>query len=153
FDDLPYVFGQGLSNLDNLLTYATVTGTYDTIGGTYLDQEDSAKKTTVMVGNASSLDGLVARLYAFDPQGPGSTVAFQVNTNATKGWQLERTGVDLDEVAADLNGYKLVSSIYPQGRLEPGAAPIEFSVGATDFSNQEVIWSPFQTFDGAELYK
>jgi hypothetical protein len=153
FDDLPYVFGQGTSNLDNLLTYATVTGTYDTIGGTYLDQEDSAKKTTVMVGNTSSADGLTARLYAFDLQGPGSTVSYLVNTAATKGWQLEHTGIDMDEVGADLPGYKLINSVYPQGRLEIGALPIEFSVGANDFPNQNIVWSDWQTYDGNELFK
>lgn len=153
FDDLPFVFGQGSSNLDNLLTYTTVTGTYDTIGGTYLDQEDSAKKTTVMVGNTSSPDTLTARLYAFDPQGPGSTVAYTVNTNATKGWQLERTGFDLDEIGADIPGYKVINSIYPQGRLEDGADPLEFSMGSNDFPNQPIAWSDWQTYDGLGLYK
>jgi hypothetical protein len=153
FDDLPYVFGQGLSNLDNLLTYATVTGTYDTIGGTYLDQEDSAKKTTVMVGNTSSPDSLTGRLYAFDPQGPGSTVSYLVNTNATKGWQLERTGIDMDELGADIPGYKVVSSIFPQARLEAGALPIEFSVGSNDAPNQTVTWTDWQTYDGDTLFK
>jgi hypothetical protein len=153
FDDLPFVFGSAASNLDNVLTYASVTATYDTIGGTYLDQEDTLKKTTAMVGGLSSLDGLVAQLYAFDTQGPGSTVSYVVNTTATKGWQLQREGIDLDEVAADLNGYKTLSSLYPQGRLEADALPIEFTAGACDYANQTIIYKDWQTYDGQELYK
>jgi hypothetical protein len=153
FDDLPFVFFTAAANLDQSLTYTTVTSTYNTIGGTYLDQEDSLKKTTVMVAGASTTYSLTASLYAFDPQGPGSTVAFSVNTNATLGWLLEREGIDLDEVAADLPGYKMVASLYPQGRFEPGASAIEFSVGAADYANQSINWSAYQTYDGSTLYK
>jgi hypothetical protein len=106
-----------------------------------------------MVSGASTADGVTSSLYAFDYQGPGSTVAFVVNTVATKGWQLEREGIDLDEVGADLQGYKMCASLYPQGRLEEGADPIEFRVGAADYSNQSIQWKDWQTFDGDSLYK
>jgi hypothetical protein len=153
FDDEPYIMGAVNANADTLLTYTTVDDTYESIGSTYLDQGDGLKRTTFAIGDVSSTYGLIPTLYANEPQGPGSVVAYPVDTDATQGWYLERTGIDLDEVAADLNGYKLLSTIYPQARLESGADAIEFSVGATDYANEEVIWSDYQTYDGDSLYK
>jgi hypothetical protein len=80
-------------------------------------------------------------------------VALDVDTNATKGWQLSRDGIDLDEVGADLRGYKVVSTIYPQARLEVDAQPINFSFGSADYFNESVTFSPVQTYDGSSLYK
>jgi len=106
-----------------------------------------------MVGDVNSTYSLVESLYAFDLQGPGSTVAFAVDTHATKGWSLNRDGIDLDEVGADLKGYKTINSIYPQGRLEVGASPITFSFGSSDYFNDAVVMSAPQTWDGDTLYK
>jgi hypothetical protein len=72
-----------LANLDNALTYATAPGTYDT-GGSYLDQEDSFKRTLIFVGDVSATYSLTASLYAFDQYGVGSSVSYPVDTNATK---------------------------------------------------------------------
>jgi hypothetical protein len=154
FDDLPYVFGNAMANVSTIVTWAGISGTYDTIGGTWADQEDSKKKVCVMVGDSAAAPlNLTESLYAYDLQGPGSYVAFNVDTNATKGWSLSRDGIDLDEVGADLKGYKTVNSIYPQGRLEPGAQPISFSFGSADYFNDNVVMSDPQTWDGDTLYK
>jgi hypothetical protein len=83
FDDLPGVFSATQANLSNPLTYASVTATYDTIGGSYQDQEDGFKRTTVYVGASNSTYGSTS-LYAFDLYGQGSTVAYPVDVNATK---------------------------------------------------------------------
>jgi hypothetical protein len=153
FDDLPFVFSAWRANVNSLLTYATVTSTYDTIGGSYLDQDDNIKKGLVMVGDVSSTYTLTQSLYVVDPQGPGSAFAFPVDTKATKGWTLVRDGIDLDEVGASLSGYKVVNTIYPQARLEQSALPLTFEVGAADFfSNTPVMDTP-QTYDGNSLYK
>ena len=153
FDDRPFIFGAVRANLDNVLTYATVGATYATIGGTYLDQDDSLKKVLVMVGEANTSYSLSTSLYAFDQQGPGSTVSYPVDLNATKGVLLERDGIDLDEVGVDLRGYKVVNCIYPQARFEIGAAPLKFQFGSADHFNDEVVFSDWQTYDGAALYK
>lgn len=151
FDDLPFVCGTALANFDSSLTYASSTPlTYDTIGGSYIDQEGTVKKTCAMVGNTSAIDGLTARLYAFDNQGPGATVSSAVNTGATKPVQLMREGIDLDEVGADLYGAKLCASIYPQARLESGAAALEFAAGSTFGPNESTTWSGWQTYDGTQ---
>ncbi len=152
FDDLPYVFGAARANLDTIQTWASVTATWDTIGGTWNDQDDSIKKVLCMVGNVSTPDTLTAKLYAVDTQGPGSTIAYAVDTNATQGVTLERNGIDLDELV-DLRGYKVVNSIYPQARLEEEAEPLEFSFGGADHFNNSPAYSDYRDYDGDENYK
>jgi hypothetical protein len=153
FDDLPYTFGAVMASVDVVQEWATVPGTWDTTGGTWFDQQDSAKKVLLMVGDSNTGLSLTESLYAFDLQGPASAVSFPVDTNATKGWRLIRDGLDLDQVGVDLPGYKLISSIYPQARLEAGALPITFSFGSADFFNDNVVMSSPQTYDGSTLYK
>lgn len=153
FDDLPYVFGATMASLNVLQTWNTIPGTWDSVGGTWYDQEDSGKKVFVMIGDVNATASLTESLYGFDLQGPGSALSFPVDTNATKGWKLIRDGIDLDEIGADLKGYKLISSIYPQGRLEAGALPINFTFGSADYFTSNVVMSPVQTWDANTLYK
>jgi hypothetical protein len=153
FDDLPYVFSGCLANLDNTLTYATAPGTYDT-GGSYLDQEDSFKRTLIFVGDVSATYSLTASLYAFDQYGAGSSVSFPVDVHATRPMYLERTGIDLDELQdKDLPGYLVLTAIYPQARLGDSAANLLFSFGAADGYNQSPTYAAYQPYNGADLYK
>jgi hypothetical protein len=150
FDDLPYVYGAASSNVDTTLTYATVTQTYDTIGGSYLDQEDSLKKITVFFGDVSTVYNLSTSLYAVDQQGIGSKVPYVVDTNATLGWTLVRDGLDVDDLpeVEDNRGYKVISRVLPQARLEAAAQPISFQVGGANNYNDAVVYSDAQTYDG-----
>jgi hypothetical protein len=153
FYDLPFVHFAEMASVDSTLTYASVTETYDSIGSTYLDQADSLKKTPVMLGDTNATYSLTKALYAFDPVGPGSTVSYAVNANASLGWQLERDGIDLDELGISLRGYKVVNSIYPQARLEEGADAIEFAFGSQDHFNVDAEFGDYQTYDGITQYK
>jgi hypothetical protein len=153
FDDLPLVYSSASANLSISTTYATTTALYSTTGGSYLDQEDGFKRTPVYVGDSNTTYNLTTSLYAQDLFGTGSTVAFPVDTNATLPRYLERDGIDLDSLNLDLRGYKVVSSIYPQGRFGAGAAPLMFSVGAADFFTTTPIFSAYQPYDGNTNYK
>lgn len=153
FDDLPMVFAADQVNLSVVKTYATITETYDTVGGSYLDQEDGFKRTLVYVGSAHADYGLSSSLYAFDPYGAGSTVVYGVDLNATSPAYLEKTGIDLDSLGKDLKGYVTISSIYPEARLDVGSAPLSFTMGAADYYNQAPTYDDVQTYDGAGLYK
>jgi hypothetical protein len=150
-DDLPFVFGAATSNLDLTLTYASVTSTYATVGGTYLDQEDSLKKSLVMIGDANTPYSLTLSLYAFDNQFEGSLVAYDVDENATTGVTLVKEGWDLDELpdVKDFRGYKVVSSVFPQARFESGAAALMFQFGSADDYNTQVVYSDAQSFTGS----
>jgi hypothetical protein len=150
YDDLPLVFSATQGNLSNPVTYTSISGTYDTIGGSYQDQEDGYKRSTIYVGEANATYGLERRLYAFDNFGQGSTVAFPVDTAATKPRYLERDGIDLDELNTDLKNYKCMSSIYPQARLGSGAAPLMIDVGASDSYNVPATFPVgYQAYDGS----
>jgi hypothetical protein len=153
FDDLPFVYGSIPANLDNQLTYASVTSSYDSIGGSYLDQEDGFKKAQVYVGELVTSYGITDALYAFDSYGEQSTVAFPVDSNATANSTLERDGIDLDEIGADLTGYKIITCVYPQGRIDPDSSPVQFRFGAADHFNQAPQFSDWQDYDGADLSK
>jgi hypothetical protein len=153
FDDLPSVFSATEANLTTSLTYTSVASTYDTIGGSYQDQEDGFKRTSVYVGSINSTYGLATSLYAHDLFGQGSTVSYSVDLNATKPRYLERDGLDLDELNEDLRDYKLLRSIYPQARLGSSAANLLVAAGASDSFNVQASISPYQPYNGVDLYK
>jgi hypothetical protein len=147
-DDLPLVYSGSRVSLNTSVTYATSTQTYDLFGGSYQDLEDTGKRSTVFAGDTNATYSLVRSVYAFDPVGPLSKVSAAVDTNATTGMFLERDGLDLDQVGVDLKGYKVGISIYPQGRLDPGAQPLQFAVGAANFFNETATYSNYMTWDG-----
>lgn len=153
FDDLPLVYSSASANLNITATYATTAATYATTGGSYQDQEDGFKRTPVYVGDANSTYGLSTSLYAQDLFGTGSTVSFPVDTHATLPRYLERTGIDLDSLNLDLRGYKVLSTMYPQGRFGAGAQPLMISVGASDYANIAPVYGTPQPYDGNLNYK
>jgi hypothetical protein len=153
FDDQPLVFSGSNANLSISVTYATTTALYSTTGGSYQDQEDGFKRTPVYVGVSNTTYGLATSLYALDLFGPGSTVSFPVDTFATAPRYLERDGIDLDSLNADLRGYKVLSSLWPQGRFGDGAPPIMFSIGSADYFTTVPVFSAYQPYDGNTNYK
>lgn len=153
FDDLPLVYSSSVANLSISMTYATATALYSTTGGSYLDQEDGYKRTPCYVGDVNATYGLATSLYAQDLFGTGSTVPFAVDTNATKPRVLERDGIDLDSLEEDLRGYKVVSSVYPQGRFGSGAQSLMISMGSSDYANVAPTFSAYQAYDGNTNYK
>lgn len=148
FDDLPFVYGSCLANLSNPLTFDECTSTYDAMGGSYQDQEDGFKRTPCYVGDANTSYGLSTSLYGHDLYGAGSTLAYQVDTNATRARYLARDGIDLATVGADIRDWKTLASIYPQVRLGPGAAPLMIDGGAADTYNETAVFIGPQTYDG-----
>ena len=152
FVDTPSVFSATTSNVDTLLSYAAATNvSYNTVGGSYLDQEDSLKRLPVYVGETTSV--LTRGLYAYDLVGQGSVVSFPVDAVASRAAYVERDGIDLDELGAELRGYKVVTSIYPQATLGTNSSPLQFSFGGNTYFNQPTIFDDYQSYDGNENYK
>jgi hypothetical protein len=155
FDDLPSIFSFDDGPVSNLLTYETVEGTYEDMGGSYQDQEDGGKRITVAVGEGDATYGLQPSLYAFDVFGPGSVAPYPVDSNATGRAYLERTGIDLDEVGVDLKAYKLLRTVYPQARVDTsGGQMLQIAVGASDDTNSDTpTYGDWQPYDGKQFYK
>jgi hypothetical protein len=153
FDDIPYCYYAARANIDVSLTYATITTTYATQGGTYQDQSNSTKKPLCYVGDNNTTYSLTRSMYAFDQYGPGSIAPFAVDTNATAGFYLEHGGIDLTSIGKDLPDFILLSSVYPQGRLDTGAVPVSFVVGGADYYTSLPVLSAPQTWNGSDLYK
>jgi hypothetical protein len=148
FDDLPLVFSGVLSGISiNSPTWSTITGTWATIGGSWQDFEDGLKKAPIYVGELNSTYSLSTALYVNDPYGAGAVVTSPVDTNATAPMYLERQGIDLDEVNADLRGNKQIISIYPQGSVDADAAPLEFSFAAASNFGETATFGDYQTYD------
>ena len=155
FDDLPSIFNTDNGPVSNILTYDTVTTTYDNMGGSYQDQEDGGKRIVVCVGDANPTYGVSSSLYAFDFEGAGSVAPYPVDHNATGPVKLERVGIDLDELDAELREYKLISSVYPQARVDTsGGHMLQISIGASDYPNDiSPTWGPYQPYDGVQYRK
>ncbi|MBR1173885.1 hypothetical protein JQ617_07960 [Bradyrhizobium sp. KB893862 SZCCT0404] len=152
FDDVPLAFASGYAKVSlNTQTWASVTSTWATAGGSWQDLEDGFKRTMIYVGENAS--GLTARVYARDNYGNGSNLSASVDTVATRPGLLLRDGIDMDELDAELRGYKVLLAIWPQGRLDSGAAPLSFSVGVTDYPNVAPFFDAPQTYDALENYK
>jgi hypothetical protein len=147
------VFSACEANLSTSLTYADMTASYNTVGGSYQDQEDGFKRTSVYVGASNATYGFGTTLYAHDLYGQGSTVSYPVDSTATAPRFLAKDGLDLDELSQDLKTYKVCSSIYPQARLGSGAENLQISAGAADGFNQQPVFSTYQPYNGSDLYK
>jgi hypothetical protein len=155
FDDMPSIFSYDDGPVSNLLTYAGATASFEDVGGSYQDQEDGGKRVTVCVGDGASAYGLQPTLYAFDLYGQGSVAPYPVDPHATAPVFLERTGLDLDELGAELRQYKLLRSIYPQARVDTsGGSVLQIAAGSSDDPNSDTpTYGDYQPYDGVDNYK
>lgn len=151
FADLPYVFHADLIQPVAGAIWSSETMVNWTIfGGSWAAQAGDPKLNLAFAGVAS---GNVTRsLRTFDRVQSVSTV-YPIDPYANSGAYIERDDLNLDAIKASLRGYKLVSSIYPQGRLATGAMPLRFSVGLSDHPNVPPAWGLDQTFDQSIYYK
>jgi hypothetical protein len=80
---------------------------------------------------------------------------YPVDVHATAPVYLERTGLDLDELGAELRQYKLLRSIYPQARVDTsGGQSLQIAAGSSDDPNSdEPTWGDYQPYDGVDNYK
>ena len=154
FMDLPNVSAGATANVNTVSTYGASTQTYDNIGGSYYQQEDSYNRHTLMVGAADSSNSLSSsKLYGLDLADNGS-MAFNVDTEATKPPFVERTGIDLDEVREPIDGYKVVTRMLPQIATENvDNTNITIEFGASDIPNNTPTYTTTATFDIANDYK
>lgn len=135
FVDLPNVSSATVMNLNTVTTYAGSTALpYDTTGGSYYDQEDSFNRHVVFVGEDLAADGITSdKIYGLDLSDEGS-IAFPLDTEATKGAVFERVGIDLDQASrgVGVRGYKVLTRIYPQAQTNNTNKLLTLEFGASD---------------------
>jgi hypothetical protein len=154
FMDLPNVSAGATANVNTVSTYANATGTYALIGGSYYDQEDSFNRHTLMVGNQDTANGIASsKLWALDLADEGS-VAFNIDSTATKEPSLERVGIDIDEIRQPLDGYKVITRMLPQiSTQNTQNTTVSFEFGASDIPNQNPNYTASASFDISTDYK
>jgi len=154
FMDLPNISAGTTANVNTVSTYAASTGTYNNIGGSYYDQEDSFNRHTLMVGDSDSNNGISsAKLYGLDLADTGS-MAFNVDTEATKAPFAERIGIDLDVIRQPIDGYKVITRLLPQiATINSSDTTMTFEFGASDIPNNTPTYTTSATFDIATDYK
>lgn len=155
FYDLPQVTSAAAGNIDTSKTYADlpVELTYETTGGSYLDQDDGFKRNVFMTGIPDTRYELATRqLYIFDLSDAGN-VSFGINQPATRAATLGRIGIDLDDIQAELRGYKHITQIYPEGRVSRDGQPLTFTFGSGVYPEDNPTYGLPMSYDGLTDYK
>jgi hypothetical protein len=153
FVDLPNVSMITMANADNVLSYAScdATRTYDKLGSSYYDQENTYLKSAVAV--SSAFPGLItnSRLLGYDFMSKG-WLAYPYVAECNAPPVLERIGIALDQLGSDLTTYKKIRRLYPLVTLyDP--VPITFQLGYSNTPSEAVKWGPPISFDPAKSYK
>lgn len=133
------------------VTYGTATATYDGIGGSYLDIDDSHKSTLLFVGQA--LPGVISSpaVWGYDPIDGGSLVG-PLDPVATAPSWVERTGIDLDDAGAPIASFKTFQSILPQVVI-PRPLACTVTVGASEYSGAPEAWGAPVPFNPRTMTK
>lgn len=154
FMDLPNVSAGTVANVNTTSTYAASSRTYDNLGATYYEQEDSFDRHTLMVGASDSDNSLSSdKLYGLDLADDGQ-MGFNVDTEATKAPFVERVGLDLDEVNQPIDGYKVITRMLPQiFTKNVNDTTINVQFGASDIPNNTPTYTTTTTFNIASDYK
>ena len=151
FQDLPNVVTGTEASVDSVFSYDDATQSYDEVGGTYHDQERQSNRRSLVVSSAGG--GVPSsKLYGIDLIDRGS-LAQPVDTLVSSPLLLERVGIDLDDVGIPLNGYKVISKIYPQMSTVNADATFGFTFGAADTPNATPNYQTEVTFDSSDEYK
>jgi hypothetical protein len=151
FQDMPNVVSGSEANVNSVFSYANATQTYDNIGGSYHDQESPYTRHPLVVSKAG---GGVAnsRVYGIDLVDTGS-LAQAVDTDVYTAMLLERVGLDLDDAGLTLNGYKVISRVYPQVSTPNSNGAFEFTFGAAETPNATPNYGTAVAFNSLDDYK
>jgi hypothetical protein len=153
FLDLPNISSGTHGSIASVATYATVVGTYDTIGGTYYSQEADFDTHALFVGESNTPDGITSnKLYGLDMPDTGTLLSYNFDGEANKGPYLERVGIDLDEVTS-VSRYKIISKIYPQIETDSSNKQFNFTFGAADLQASTPTYETPVTFDALSDHK
>lgn len=151
FQDLPNVVSGAIANVNTVQSFATVTGTYATIGGSFHSQESQYGRHILLVSN-TTVGVPDSRIYGLDLVDEGS-LSTELDAIVSQPVFLERVGIDLDEQGIPLTGYKVISKITPQISTPNADGNFRFTFGAATIPTSAPNYSPTVTFDALVDYK
>ena len=155
FIDLPNVGGMAQIFSTNSLSYSGATGlTYDTIGGSYFTLEGNQLPMCAAVSQVGDHASYISanRILAYESYSNGHlSYPYLAEVNAPQ--FLERTGIDLDQLGADLATTKLIRAIMPLVKVSAPGDVVDIQVGASMFEGAPVVYSDQQAFDPSTNYK
>lgn len=153
FVDLPNVTSMSIANLNSILQWNTASSvSWATTGSSWSDQTDNFGDNTV--GISQTLAGRLTanRLVALDYMDNGS-LSFPYLPEMNPPAFVTRTGIDLDEVGANVTDYKVVSRVYPEVRtIRPGIS-LTLQLGSQLYPQTPVVWDVVNVYNPATDYK
>lgn len=152
--DLPNVTAATLANVDPTLTWDTCPDDrhWDNIGGSWYDLRDGFVRHTVFAAYPLATSGLPdPALYAFDEMDTGQ-LAYPMKPEANPPAFVERIGLDLDDIGADLISYKTLRRVLPQITTYRHV-PVRFRIGHSSTPQGNYTWGDWLTFDPHTDYK
>lgn len=156
FYDLPYVVGGALGVPFTGSTYTDMGSlTYAELSGAFSSFGDATKLALLLVGTAQSgsYGSLSCAVRAFDRVGQASSNGV-LDSVACGPVYIENQGIDLDALEVELRGYKVIKSVYPEGKFTPDAGSLSFSFSVKDYAGaSQSAYSDPQTYDGNGYYK
>jgi hypothetical protein len=153
FVDLPNVTSMSVANLNSIAQWNTAGSlTWFTVGGSWYDQVDNYGDNTVVASQA--LPGLVIthRLAALDFMDNGS-LAFPYIPELNTASYVQRTGIDLDEVGANVTDYKIISRVFPEVTMIRPNINMTIQLGSQIYAQSPVVWDVVNVYDPRTNYK
>lgn len=133
FMDVPNITSASFANVDTKLTYDEAESyTYDVIGGTYADQEDSYIRHVILTSVKAASSGVSAsRVLALD-DATETKVAKPSVSELSPGCFVSRTGLALEQLGFTIQSRKLSATMYPLVQMVRDDADFTVAFGKHD---------------------
>lgn len=155
FADLPNVSSASRANSDTIVTWDTVSAslTWANAGGSWYDQDDSAKQFTVWASCADATNGLTSsKLLTYDWADIGSVPLIADSESAFPAF-VERIGMDLDSAGIAVRSAKTVRHLFPQIKVYVTGVSFDFSLGYANTASADPTWGAATAFNPTTDYK
>jgi hypothetical protein len=146
--DLPSTVVSMRMKLNTAQTWATLDLTWAEMGSQWTSFAGSQARTLGMV---STRDG-EPRFLMLDDAIRGRSAMPPVTTYLYDAY-VERVGMDMDNIGAEITGRKLLKRLLPQVFMDDPARSILIQLGRSRFSGSTVVWEDPRSFNPSTQYK
>jgi len=151
FLDVPNISSMTMANVDSKLSYATASISYEGIGGTYAEQEDTFTRHVLLSSVKSGTVVSESRVLGLDDPNLPKISKPSVTGLSGNGY-VTRSGITLESLGMALDARKFIASLYPLVQANSSSG---FSVAFGRSENPDSVVS-FETpipFDPKTQYK